>query len=40
MLALLPAVIASVVAYLGVARALHVREMHALLSLRSRFRSG
>ena len=40
MLALLPAVIASVVAYLGVARVLDVREMHALLSLRSRFRSG
>jgi putative peptidoglycan lipid II flippase len=40
LLALLPAIIASVVVYLGLARALHVREMHALLSLRSRFRSG
>jgi hypothetical protein len=39
-LSLLPAIVASVVVYLGLARALHVREMHALLSLRSRFRSG
>jgi hypothetical protein len=28
------------VAYLGIARVLQVREMHALLSLRSRIRSG
>jgi putative peptidoglycan lipid II flippase len=40
LLALLPAITASVVAYLGIARVLQVREMHALLSLRSRIRSG
>jgi putative peptidoglycan lipid II flippase len=40
LLSLLPAVTASVVAYLAVARALRVREMQALLSLRSRIRSG
>jgi putative peptidoglycan lipid II flippase len=40
LLSLLPAVTASVVAYLAVARALRVREMQALLSLRSRFRRG
>ena len=38
--ALLPAVTASVLIYLAVARALRVREMQALLSLRSRIRSG
>jgi putative peptidoglycan lipid II flippase len=40
LLSLLPAITASVVAYLAVARALRVREMQALLSLRSRIRSG
>src|SRR3954447_15994313 len=37
---LLPALAASVAAYLGTARVLRVREMQALLSLRSRFRRG
>jgi putative peptidoglycan lipid II flippase len=40
LVALLPAVAAAAVAYLGAARALHVREMQALLSLRSRMRRG
>jgi len=37
---LLPALAGSVAAYLGTARVLRVREMQALLSLRSRFRRG
>ncbi|HEX6700844.1 MAG TPA: murein biosynthesis integral membrane protein MurJ [Gaiellaceae bacterium] len=40
LLSLLPALAAAVVAYLAAARALRVREMQALLSLRSRFRRG
>jgi putative peptidoglycan lipid II flippase len=40
LVALLPALAAAVVAYLATARALRVREMQALLSLRSRFRRG
>ncbi|HEX4527607.1 MAG TPA: murein biosynthesis integral membrane protein MurJ [Gaiellaceae bacterium] len=40
LLALLPAVTASVMAYLAVARAVRVPEMQALLSLRSRLRRG
>jgi putative peptidoglycan lipid II flippase len=40
LLSLLPAITASVVAYLAVARALRVQEIQALLSLRSRMRSG
>ena len=37
---LVPALVAAVVAYLAAARALRVREMQALLSLRGRFRRG
>ena len=40
LLSLLPALAAAVVAYLAAARVLRVREMQALLSLRSRFRRG
>ena len=40
LIALLPALLAAVVAYLAAARALKVREMQALLSLRSRLRRG
>jgi putative peptidoglycan lipid II flippase len=37
---LVPAIVAATVAYLAASRALRVREMQALLSLRSRFRRG